>query len=174
MKHHKMCFLSAHRARYFWQNSPNSFISSKLADKDSNPDHKTPRIYQQDKMDSSKLDIPRQFQTVFFLANKSVRTQSEIAQDTRGTTSTKAERAHDLMWSSCDLAALIHYMLLTQRQPGGWATTSVCLHWVTRKMNKPTNEVKRHAWDHFHECGNGSHEAHALMWSSYDIAALTY
>jgi hypothetical protein len=29
-------------------------------------------------------------------------------RDTRGTTSTKVESSHDLMWSSCDLVALIH------------------------------------------------------------------
>jgi len=26
--------------------------------------------------------------------------------------------------------------------------------------------------DHFHECGDVSHETHYLMWSSYDLAAL--
>jgi hypothetical protein len=42
----------------------------------------------------------------------------------------------------------------------------------TRKMNEPTSQMKRHTWDHFHECGDGSHEAHDLMWSSCDSAAL--
>ena len=31
-----------------------------------------------------------------------------LLRDTRGTTSTKVESAHDLMWSSSDLVALIH------------------------------------------------------------------
>jgi hypothetical protein len=38
----------------------------------------------------------------------------------------------------------------------------------------PRAFMKRHTWDHFHECEDGSHEAHDLMWSSYDLAALTY
>jgi len=38
----------------------------------------------------------------------------------------------------------------------------------------PTSQVKRHSWDHFHECGDGAHEAQDLMWSSCDLAALIH
>jgi hypothetical protein len=34
--------------------------------------------------------------------------------------------------------------------------------------------VKRHTWDHFHECADVSQEAHDLMRGSYDLAALIY
>ena len=47
-------------------------------------------------------------------------------------------------------------------QEAGRPQACACGESQKRWMN-PTSQVKRHSWNHFHECGDGAHEAQDLM-----------